>query len=35
MGRFIEVTPGFNYCCGVTADRRAWCSDNIYGLPAE
>jgi len=34
--RFIEVTPGgLTFCCGLTADRRVWCSENSYGFPAE
>jgi cysteine-rich repeat protein len=32
---FIEVVAGFTFCCGLTPDRRAYCSANTYGLPAE
>jgi cysteine-rich repeat protein len=32
---FLEVAAGFSFCCGLTLDRRASCTQNSYGLPAE
>jgi cysteine-rich repeat protein len=33
---FIEVAPpALTFCCGLTIDGRAWCSENSAALPAE